>query len=340
MLTFRNRCAPAVAEISSEFFSALSRNFLGVSLAIAVWALTSPVMAITFTTLDDPLAVGPNSMTPTGVSGQNVVGSYRDATGTSHGFLYNGSTFSTIDAPSGALATYPLAIDGDNIVGWYLDSSRNAHGFLVNGGTFTTIDDPLAPTSSQGTHLTGISGNNIVGFEVISFDPFVVHSFIYNGSTFATYTVPGTFTAGLFGIDGNTLVGSYSLSDSTTTGHGFVDRGSVITSIDDPLATPLSGTFVNGVSANNVVGYFTDVNGQNHGFVFNGATYIAIDDPNAGAKQFGTIAYAISGNTVVGSYWDANNVEHGFIATNVPEPSTLILSALGALTFLTMRWRK
>ena len=295
-------------------------------------------MAITFTTIDDPLEVGQNGINVNGVSGQNVVGTYSDSSGMRQGFFYNGSTFTTIDTPAGSEAILPTAIDGENIVGWYADSAGLRHGFLYSGGAFTTVDDPGAPAGSLGTTtLTGISGTNIVGYDLISSSPIVVQSFTYNGSTFAPYSLSGDFTTGLSGIDGNTLVGTYSLSGSTTTGHGFVDNGSSITLIDDPLASPLSGTFVNGISGNNVVGSFTDVMGQNHGFVYDGSTYIAIDDPNAGAKQFGTIATAISGTTVVGTYWDANNVAHGFIATNVPEPSTLILAALGGLALLAVR---
>lgn len=62
----------------------------------------------------------------------------------SHGFLYTGTQYLTIDFP-GALSTSAVRINNlGQIVGEYVDASQTTHGFLYSDGTFTTIDFPDA----------------------------------------------------------------------------------------------------------------------------------------------------------------------------------------------------
>src|SRR3954462_7359319 len=98
-----------------------------------------------YTALNDPLAANSRfdsaGTTANGInaSGQ-IVGSYQDASGTTHGFLYSGGAYATLDAPS-ATATVPRAINGwGQIVGTYTDAS-GTHNFLFSGGSFTTLAD-------------------------------------------------------------------------------------------------------------------------------------------------------------------------------------------------------
>ena len=65
-----------------------------------------------------------------------------DSSGNTNGFLYNGSTYTTLNDPL-AVGTVAWGISGNNIVGYYADSSGNPNGFLYNGSTWTTLDDPL-----------------------------------------------------------------------------------------------------------------------------------------------------------------------------------------------------
>ena len=121
-----------------------------------------------YTTIDDPLGAGGTQALGINNAGQ-IVGTYSDSSGKSHGFLYNpnANTYSTLDDPLGAQGT--LAFDINNagqIVGFYTDSSSKRHGFLynLNGGTFITLDDPLA---TGGTDPSGINdAGQVVGFYV------------------------------------------------------------------------------------------------------------------------------------------------------------------------------
>jgi hypothetical protein len=93
----------------------------------------------TYTTLINPLSIQntiqgpvPNGNYAYGISGNNTVGLYYPVAGGGgfSGFLYNGSTYTTLNDPSGNGGTYAFGISGNNIVGVYYDSSGNANGFL------------------------------------------------------------------------------------------------------------------------------------------------------------------------------------------------------------------
>jgi hypothetical protein len=263
-----------------------------------------------FTSLDDPSA-SPGSTTALGVSGSNVVGYYYDASGGAHGFLYNGSTYTTLDDPSAKAtgSTYAWGVLGSTIVGYYSDNSGRIHGFLDNASTYTTLDDPAAGTGN--TFATGISGSNIVGYYYSTATG--THGFLYNGSTYTTLddpgANPGTTTAQ--GISGTSIVGYFSDAAGS---HGFLYNGSTYTTLDDPLANPGS-TFATAISGTNVVGYYSDAQGA-HGFLYNGSVYSTFDDPSTSPGN--TYVYGASGNSVSGLYFDSAGSHGFFYNSSVP----------------------
>ena len=190
------------------------------------WQLGFLYNGSTYTTLTDPLSVQstmhgpvPNGNYAYGISGNNTVGLYywnapvNGVNGYS-GFLYNGSTYTTLSDPL-SVSTSAQGIDGNNIVGYYNDSSFNNYGFLYNGSTYTTLADPLGV---YGTVAQGISGNNIVGTYFDSTG--MAHGFLYNGSTYTTVDDPlGVKGTEVLGVDGNNVVGTYF--DSSDVPHGF-----------------------------------------------------------------------------------------------------------------------
>lgn len=121
----------------------------------------------TYTTINDPLALGGQGTWAQGISGSNVVGYYVPNQGPTQGFIHNGSTYTPCDDPQGVNGTWAEGIDGNNIVGYYWDISEQYHGFIYNGSTYTRLDDPL---EAWGTAATGISGNNVVGYYADSSD--------------------------------------------------------------------------------------------------------------------------------------------------------------------------
>ena len=99
------------------------------------------------------------------------------------------------------------------------------------------------------------------------------------------------------------------------------------TTLDDPLAGAQSGpsgtqgTFAQGISGTNIVGYYIDTNSFAHGFIYDGWTWTTLDDPmgNHVPGGLGTYAQGISGTNIVGYYTDSNNVAHGFLAMPIPQ---------------------
>ncbi len=301
----------------------MKRCFLVLGLvAMALQPLSTPCLAQVFTTLDDPLATGSSGIY--GIDGNNIVGAYTDATG-GHGFLYNGSTFTTLNDPlAGPRATSATGISGGNIVGGYRDANNIEHGYVYNNGTYTTLDDPLG---TGGTYVTGVSANNVVGYYL---DANGLHGFLDQNGIFTNPSVPSALTTIVSGISGNNLVGTavfqgYLNGQPYQYNEGYLYNGSTY----QFFSFPLSNTDAFGVSGNQVVGDFSSISGSNEsGFFSNGSTLTPLSDP-LGVN--GTQAYGISGNTIVGTYNDSNNVLHGFVLTesSVPEPSSVVLFGLG-----------
>ena len=122
----------------------------------------------------------------------------------------------------------------------------------------------------------------------------------------------------------------------TSGGIGFTYDGSHFTKFTVPGSTSTFGAGIN--DAGTLVGYFNDSAGQ-HGFVDMGGRFTTLDAPGAG---LGTRAAGINNSgTVVGYFDDINAVAHGFVAmAPVPEPGTMTLATLGALTLLAARLRR
>ena len=284
-------------------------------LSVAFVLISRSTSAATFVTLPPIPGLSSNSSTQyNGIDGNNVVGSYSDASG-SHGFLYDGSGFVTLDDPlANGLGTLARGISGQNIVGNYWDASNRSHGFLFDGSNYHTIDYPGAGF----TGLTAISGNKMVGF-YHSFVGGVDHSFIYDGSTFTPLDDPlaandlGGTSA--FGISGNKVVGSYV--DATHAVRSFLFDGTNYSDLISPGAPPTSAY---GIDGNNIVGTFDGP----HSFLYNDLTqtFTELDYPGAVL----TTAYGISGNRIVGHYETSfeSGESFGFVAT-IPEPSSLVI---------------
>jgi len=279
----------------------MENKILGFTLSLALLGAAASVQAQTYTTLDNPAGTG--GTYAYGISGNNIVGWYANSSGWQLGFLYNGSTYTTLTDPLSVQSTmhgpvpngnYAYGISGNNTVGLYywnapVNGVNGYSGFLYNGSTYTTLADPLGTK----TYAYGISGNNIVGLYMDS--SFNHYGFLYNIGA-------GTYTT-----------------------------------LADPLG--VYGTVAQGISGNNIVGTYFDSTGMAHGFLYNGSTYTTVDDP-LGVK--GTEVLGVDGNNVVGTYFDSSDVSHGFETTigPVPEPTTLALAGLGGLGLLLFHRRK
>lgn len=145
-----------------------------------------------------------------------IVGIYFDTNNVSHGYLYRGGRFTTIDYPD---AQSTLAYDintAGQIVGCWTDASDVNHGYVRKGTTFTSIDVPQAmSTCAQAIDDKG----GIAG--VYHDTSNIAHGFLYRNGLFQTIDVPrasNTFINRL--KNSGELVGTYG--DDKGGLHGFI----------------------------------------------------------------------------------------------------------------------
>jgi hypothetical protein len=294
--------------------------------ALMAAGITSQAQYV-FTELEYP-GVPFGSTYANGIDGANIVGAYWDTNNVSHGFLYNATNWSTLDAPGASSAsgqgTTPFGISGTNIVGTYTDSKGVNHGFLYNltTQTWTRLDYPLAGTGTgQGTWAFATSGANIVGYDYDSGGN--EHGFLYTGGNWITLNAPGAGKASgqgtePLGISESTIAGTYIDSSGNENGFLYNMVTTNWTKLDDPAATTWTG--VGGISGTNVSGAYWD-GSDAYGFVYNGKTWTTLRDPLAPVGQYpsgGTFGHGISGDAIVGAYYNGSGL-HGFVATPIPQ---------------------
>lgn len=221
-----------------------------------------------FTAIDVPGATNtvPNFINLQGV----VVGSYTDAAGTSHGFVLNRGTYTTVNYP-GALGSGVSSInDLGELSGFYCsdaacDTSATFHSFVRNrSGAFTSFDPPGATGSETSTvSLLGV----VAGSYDTAPEPTCTtqcDGYLLAHGNYTTITYPGSsFTFAGGANVWNTVVGIYV--DSAGNGHGYIWSAGSYTSFDYAGASFTEATGINALGV--IVGLFTDSAGNTHGFI-------------------------------------------------------------------------
>jgi probable HAF family extracellular repeat protein len=263
-----------------------------------------------FKVIDHPDAatVG-NGTVITGINDQGqVVGYYEDNDDTVHGFLYDGTTFGTVDYP-GAVSTQLYGINNHGrIVGYFDDAAFITRGFSYDSGTYSA---PVNYPGADSTFLLNINDNDHIAASYI--DAGGWHGFHNIDGPSAEFNHPGSPPAGtytiLFDINNNdSLTGLYW--DSGGRQLGFLSKNTVFSNISYPGANNSRATAINN---NNVVaGYYEDTTGNTNGFIFDGVSiYSQINFPRSSE----TIIQAINNNgDIAGSFLDGSFTNHGFIA--------------------------
>ncbi len=196
-----------------------------------------------------------------GISGNLVVGHYRDAATYIHGFLWNGSAYTRFDA-LGSPGTWPRAISGANVAGDYVEVVGGAgisRGFFWDGLTFT----PVNPPGSSGTWVAGLHGSEVVGIYNVGA---VSHGFLWRGTNFVTLDPPGSTYTQATAVFGGRVVGAFA--DGTAAPgypqHGFLWDGTGYTILNVPGA---AWTRPSGLWEDRIIGQYQDAEGKLRGFV-------------------------------------------------------------------------
>lgn len=291
-----------------------------VLLTVAVLCVCGAAQA-NWVTLDYP---GATSTQAHGIDGDNIVGSYADASG-DHGFLYDGTSWTTLDFP-GAEWTQAWGIDGQNIVGYhYSPAPGSVRGFFYDGTNWSEVS--YAPELYE-TYVVDIDNERLVGYTRYATGDSC--GFVYDGSIWTSIGAgsgPGPHpSVVVYGIDGENIVGAKE-DDSFSSWHGFVYDGTIWSVIDFPGA---DSTFPCGIDGDNIVGIYGHF-GQ-ASFLYDGRTWSTLNFPGA----ITTKAFGIDGDKIVGWYEDFSDNRHGFIYT-IPEPATLLVLGLGGIGLLRRR---
>jgi probable HAF family extracellular repeat protein len=270
-------------------------------LSVRLWADS----AATVSQIDVPNATYTDAV---GINNRGeIVGSFSDAQGRLHGYVWRRGTFTTLDFPAqGVLATVAKGInDRGEIAGFYVQSGSDIHGFVWHGGTFTQIDAPGASI----TYLHGINNRGqAVGHS--RRDIFALaQGFLWDKGEFTSLDIPGVLVVGrgseTMGLnDHGEVVGTFQ---SGGMDHGFLIDHHGLTQIDiGPMGTRATGINNNG----SIVGSFRDAALVEHGYLRQpDGSFTTIEAPRVTRLA----AVGINdGSDVVGLFALAGGDFHGF----------------------------
>jgi len=137
-----------------------------------------------------------------------------------------------------------------------------------------------------------------------------MHSYLYDGSVFTTFEVPGSVWTDTWAInDSSQIVGSYQDSNGGT--YGFLYDKGVFTTLAVPGATSNGAQGIN--ASGQIVGDYHGSNFVRHGYLYDEGVFTTIDVP--GASPPATNFYGINASgQIVGSYVVVNGDSfHGFL---------------------------
>ena len=115
------------------------------------------------------------------------IAGYTDGSTGRHAFVYDGANFTQLDDPFAINSTAALAInDSGDVGGSY--ATANTLGFVYDNGVYSDFSYPSSGATSPAAindsgHIAG-SYQNQTGQQ---------HGFLYDGTSFASFDVPGTF---------------------------------------------------------------------------------------------------------------------------------------------------
>ena len=213
----------------------------GLNLAGTISVSSADAPLYFYSDFADPNAASINS---NGVSGLNnfgqVVGTYQDASGLAHGFVYNGgNNYTEIDDSAGVHGTFAQGInDAGQVVGYYLDAGNTPHGFICDpsSGAYTEVDDSH---SSNGSYLVSINNaGQAIGYYNAGFSS---NYFLYDAQSKSTVelAVPSSFFTRAAALNNSgQVVGSFDDNNYPYSEHGFIYNSSTghYTTFDDPNA--------------------------------------------------------------------------------------------------------
>lgn len=328
------------ASPSARALSRLSALVLSLAATLSPWASTPAQASYVFNTVSQPGAhtTGLFDINDAGLMvGYASTGS--GAAEVTQGFIYDGTSFTTLTGPAGALGSFALGISAaGTVVGSYfttqsLDVDGNVDtgpstGFIFIGGLYVSLevagatDTFLRGISADGRYITGyyaFAGKGI-GFVLDTATSLLQHV----SDPDSLLTIPQ-------GIRNGIVVGSDVIDGSPVTRPGFTYDIGTGTRTDVMIAGAQRTALRTIEDDGDIGGWFIDAAGDTHGFIGSIASHEVIDFAGADATF---VEGSNAAKTLVGNFSTATGVSGAFIATasQVPEPAawTLLLVAAAA----------
>ncbi len=196
---------------------------------------------------------------PSGINlADQIVGPYFDANFGFHGFVLQGSHFTSIDAPGAGsgffLGTVAAGINTQGeVVGQYFDPAGIAHDFIWRAGKFFPFSLPLASSTDDAPTSINDRGD-IVGYFYDKSG--ISHGYLLRCGVATQIDFPGAASTEALGINfEGDIVGYYSVPSTnpyaSTYYYGFLLRNGQYTTINPPSGSSAfdgAATFANGIN--------------------------------------------------------------------------------------------
>jgi uncharacterized membrane protein len=265
-----------------------------------------------------------------------MVGSWTQGTGPanhSQGFIYDGTSFTTLSGPAGSMSSSALGISDTGIVvgNFYLSAAIDpgtgevilgpSYGFIYAGGSYTAFsiaganDTFLRGISPDGRYLSGYYSTAAVGGIGFVYDTLT--------ATLANLSMPNSQMTIPQGINiAGIVVGSDILAGPPTTRPGF--RYDIATGTRTDESIPgVDRTALRSIDdAGRVAGWFRDTGQLTHGFVGSVTSYEQIDFTGADSTF---VEGSNNAGVLVGNFTLVpGESNHAFIATPVDDLAVLL----------------
>ena len=270
-----------------------------------------------------------------GISGSNIVGYYVDSSGDEHGYLFDGTQYTTLDygGDNGVPYTTATGISSDGtIVGGYTVPSGPYQGdgfvFLYQNGVYTpltALNNQAAPSSGFFDFGGGISENYVATYAGTYDNGSQFLLYNISNSTVTVVPLPSGITyAYPYGVGGNFVVGFYGGSSDVDypflyniSGHYFLSPSDP----DAPSPSQTASTIFTGVTSNGVVvGYYGGNSGITHSFIATPPTVAFTATPTNGAQpltvQFSPASTDSANNTLTNWLWNFGDGSTNATSTN------------------------